>query len=345
MSIRRLSVGFFGSDQFSINCLRKILPLYGNSEKQPIEKLEVITRSPKKIGRGKKVLSYTPITDYAQDNGLRVCWADEEWDFKSLARKHDLCIAVSYGTLIPASYLACLKYGGLNVHPSLLPKYSGAAPLHRALLNGDKITGTTVQTLHPTEFDKGDILAQSEYTIKKNENLRTLIAALSNQGGDLLREVIEKEMYNKESSSYQVLLPKYDLSYARKIKGSERLINWNQATNEDIGRLRRTLEVLHTKIEEEPRKKRIKDKGISYKRVILTGVEKFDGYQNILSSSAKPGTFAALPNDKLLVKTVDGYVSIEQMKVQGYTNEGASRFIAGLSKKLGMQPQCFAYSL
>ena len=108
--------------------------------------------------------------------------ADTSQEITQLSEQYlfNLVIAVSYGRLIPSTFIQHCKYGGLNVHPSLLPKYSGSSPLQYALLNDDKFTGCTVQTLHPTKFDHGDIIIQSsEIPILDDDNSVSLFKNLA----------------------------------------------------------------------------------------------------------------------------------------------------------------------
>lgn len=166
-----LKIAFCGSDLFSIYSFKALLQ-YSQLHQDKISSIDLITRAPKATGRGRKnlrlveILEQLPILQqqYYNNNKQILTHTPESLaEFLEIQkqRNFNLVIAVSYGKLIPAKFLEALKYGGLNVHPSLLPKYSGASPLHFALLNHDLYTGVTVQTLHPTKFDRGKILLQT----------------------------------------------------------------------------------------------------------------------------------------------------------------------------------------
>lgn len=163
-----IRIAFCGSDLFSIYSLRSLLD-YAAQNPSHIQSIDLLTRKPKPAGRGRKTIHSVPILselhniNSSNSSPILSFTPESTSDFLHLqnTRQYDLVIAVSYGKLIPHQFLSLLTYGGLNVHPSLLPKYSGASPLHSALLNRDPYTGVTVQTLHPTTFDKGDILFQT----------------------------------------------------------------------------------------------------------------------------------------------------------------------------------------
>ncbi|GMM27897.1 methionyl-tRNA formyltransferase [Martiniozyma asiatica (nom. inval.)] len=332
-----LKVAYFGSDNFSINCLKHILPLRTNH----IGHFDIITRSPKLAGRGMTNLKDVPIASFAAGLGLPVIRADKKIDFEPLCQtSYDLCIAVSYGRLIPSSFLSTLKYGGLNVHPSILPRYSGPAPLQRALLNNDKTTGVTVQTLHPTEFDKGDILLNEEYTIKPDENLESLSEELSNKGGILLKEIIEQGLYDKNSPKYNTLQPQLEFSYASKINKSEAKIDWTTFTAGDIIRRAGVLESLYTFKQWTPKKKNKKSNGLQLKRVVMSGIKEYK-LKETDNECEKVAEFNLNKEGDVYVKTIDGYFTAEMFKTEGYIAEEPSKFFNGLNKKFGSKDACF----
>ncbi|QPG76143.1 hypothetical protein FOA43_003529 [Brettanomyces nanus] len=327
-----LRIGYFGSDYFSINCLKQILPLrFG--QPQIISRLDVITRDPKPSGKGLRHLKDVPVARFAEENQLRVLRAEKEVDFDALlANQYDLCIAVSYGLLIPASFINSLPFGGLNIHPSLLPKYSGAAPLQRALLNEDSTTGVTIQTLHPTEFDKGDILSRQEYEVRPDETFESLTKVLSQAGGLLLKNIIEKQMYDRLSPDYHALKSELLFSYAKKIQSHERHIDWAHYSSFNLKRRSNTLGPLYTfkrihlgKAREET----------GYRRVVLNDFK--ESPQQQLPSLLVPGCYdldLTNPN-RLLVKTVDGTLSVGHLNVEGLGSLTGEKMVRSSKKMFG----------
>ena len=282
-----------------------------------------------------KQLKDVPIASFSTSSSLNLLRADKMADFADLMnRNYDICIAVSYGKLIPSTFLSSLKYGGLNVHPSLLPKYSGPAPLQRALLNNDKVTGVTVQTLHPTEFDRGDVLLREPYDIRKDETLESLTQELSTKGGMLLRRILEEKIYDTSSATHTVLQPQLPYSYAKKVRSSERQILWNQFSAFDLYRRENTLGPLYTFKEFVPKKKS-KASSNFLKRVVLSTCSPTTTALLETDKSVPNGTFRVGEHNQLEVKVHDGFVSYSEIKTEGYGIENGTKFVNSLKKKFG----------
>ncbi|KAL8943081.1 MAG: hypothetical protein Q9216_001281 [Gyalolechia sp. 2 TL-2023] len=169
----------------------------------------------------------------------------------------NLIIAVSIGLLVPSRLLRLAKYGGLNVHPSLLPEYDhlgplgpriretnrdrfrGPAPLHHTLLAGQETTGVTLQTLHPTNFDEGEIISQTPYPGIKHgamtvEELRDLLAPI---GAQMLVRAINDYCFVPPLQTrgwYKNTQSLSNLTYASKITSKDRHIDWATWTATDI---------------------------------------------------------------------------------------------------------------
>ncbi|KAM3510483.1 hypothetical protein MY11210_005885 [Beauveria gryllotalpidicola] len=154
-----LKILFCGSDRFSCASLRA---LYEEQleNKGLVEEIEVMVMPGKKVGRGLKDNAPVPCKELAEQLGLKIHERPsfERW---ALPRGFNLVVAVSFGLFVPPRILSSAKYGGLNIHPSLLPHLRGPAPIHRAVLRGDPFTGISLQTLSPEAFDHGTVLAQT----------------------------------------------------------------------------------------------------------------------------------------------------------------------------------------
>lgn len=313
-----MRLAFFGSDHFSIQCLKQILPLPSH-----ISHIDIISRHPKLSGRGLKQLKDVPISKFATDNNLPLLRADKKSDFDSLP-PYNLAIAVSYGKLIPSSFLNTLTYPGLNVHPSLLPKYSGPAPLQRALLNNDAVTGVSVQTLHPTEFDKGDILAQESYNINPDESFITLSNHLASIGGKLLNDILVNKLYDPSNPQFKLIKPSTSFSYAYKIKPKERQIQWDNSSIDGLIRTQNTIGNLYTF-----KSYTSKDNVISYKRIIFSDIKRSKTPND---PSIHNGSFSLLPDNSLDIKTSDGWINVEKLGVEGIGLQTAKKFFSSLKK-------------
>ena len=134
-------------------------------------------------------LCASPVKELALENGLPVFQPVKMRDGTALAQikalEPDILVVVAYGRILPDDILAVPKYGAINVHGSLLPKYRGAAPIQWAVLNGDKITGVTTMYL-ASEMDTGDIIYTSETEIGEYETSGELFDRLKDMGAELL---------------------------------------------------------------------------------------------------------------------------------------------------------------
>lgn len=176
-----MRIVFMGTPDFAAASLKKLI-----DEKYDIA--AVFTQPDKPRDRGMK-LSYSPVKELALENNIPVYQPTKLRDgtatelIKSL--KPDILVVVAYGRILPDDMLEVPKYGAINVHASLLPKYRGAAPIQWAVLNGDKITGVTTMYL-ASEMDTGDIIYTAETEIGEFETSGELFDRLMVMGAELL---------------------------------------------------------------------------------------------------------------------------------------------------------------
>ncbi|KAF2142608.1 uncharacterized protein K452DRAFT_196637, partial [Aplosporella prunicola CBS 121167] len=191
-----LRILFCGSDDFSIASL---LALHREHQRDPafIASIDVVHRPSKRTGRGLKTIREVPIATTASTLSLPTHPLDTFTRWTPPSPGPNLIVAVSFGLLIPARILSAARFGGLNVHPSLLPDLHGAAPIHRALLRGDTRTGISVQTLHPRHFDRGTVLARRSVSITEPETCgpEALVAQLAPIGAEELVRVLRERRY------------------------------------------------------------------------------------------------------------------------------------------------------
>ncbi|CUM64752.1 uncharacterized protein PRCAT00002363001 [Priceomyces carsonii] len=334
-ALKPLKIAFFGSDRFSVIALDR-LTKYSKTNPRKISSVDVITRKSKRTGRGLKKYNDLPIESYCEQNSINLARADSGDDIVSLlsGNQFDLSIAVSYGSLIPAKFLQSCNYGGLNLHPSLLPRYSGSSPIQYALMNDDRVTGVTVQTLHPSKFDAGEIILQSdEVRIKEEDNYRSLVERLGKLGSDLLVKVIDGDLFIK----HQPIERHHSYSLASKIKSARKIIDWN-STSKQIKRLNDALGPLTTYTRVHIRKKK---KDIDSLYVTILDDIKIVGGERSWNIKA-PGLFELDEMNNLLVlKTKDGYISAGKLKFQYCKEEDPKQFLAHLRKRSGSDKQIF----
>lgn len=176
--MKNLKVIFMGTPSFSTPALEQL-----------IEKTNVIlvVSQPDREKDRKGNIIPTPTKKIAQDNNIEVYQPSkikEEYE-KIISLKPDIIITCAYGQIIPEEILNCPKYGCINIHGSLLPKLRGGAPIHHAIINGDKKTGITIMYMSKS-MDSGDIISQESLDILDDDNLDILYEKMSLLGANLL---------------------------------------------------------------------------------------------------------------------------------------------------------------
>ena len=176
-----MRIFFMGTPDFASASLKKLID-------ERFDVVGVFTQPDKPKGRGMELCA-SPVKELALENGLPVFQPVKMRDGTALAQikalEPDILVVVAYGRILPDDILAVPKYGAINVHGSLLPKYRGAAPIQWAVLNGDKITGVTTMYL-ASEMDTGDIIYTAETEIGEYETSGELFDRLKDMGAELL---------------------------------------------------------------------------------------------------------------------------------------------------------------
>ena len=193
-----MRIVFMGTPDFAVESLSAI---YNAGH----EILGVVTNPDKPKGRGMKMIA-SPVKEFAVEHNLKVYQPikiknNEEFYNEMYNLKPDLFCVVAYGKILPNDILKIPKYGAINVHGSLLPKYRGAAPIQMAVINGDEETGVTTMFMD-AGMDTGDIILSEKVKIGEDETTGELWDKLSKIGARLLvktLEKIEKEANNKET--------------------------------------------------------------------------------------------------------------------------------------------------
>ena len=184
----------------------------------------IYSQPPRRSGRGKKV-NLTPVHEMALKFGIPVRTPENfklEVD-KSLFfdLKADLAVVVAYGLILPSDIIEAPKNGSLNIHASILPKWRGAAPIHRSIMSGDSETGVCIMKMD-AGLDTGPVVAKESTPIKADDTTSFLSERLADSGARLLIETIKKidELIPKPQSTIEV-------SYAKKIDKKEAKIDWS----------------------------------------------------------------------------------------------------------------------
>mgnify|MGYP001156958950 FL=1 len=223
-------IAFMGTPDFAVPILKNI---YQNG----YEVVSVYTQPPKKSNRGQK-LEKSPIHLFAETLNFNVRTPDQlknnmsEYDhIKNLDL--DLVIVVAYGQIIPNDFLSLSKEGFINLHASILPKWRGAAPIQRSIMNKDKETGISVMKINE-KLDEGDISHIIKINIEENENAQNLSERLSALASENISDIIDSILDKKISFKPQ---DHSKATYAKKIEKMEGLINWNDSSESIIGKI------------------------------------------------------------------------------------------------------------
>lgn len=220
---------FFGSGQFTLSIVKKI--------EEEFTLLGVVITKPRPRGRGLKT-SLPEMAQWAQSVGIEVFTPDnpnEKTFIEDLSElKPDLFVLSSYSHLLTNELFNVPKHGGINIHPSLLPKYRGAAPIQRAIMAGEKKTGITVIFMDEI-IDHGGIVIQKELTIEPDDTYGSLLLKLSFLGTEIIFDVIK----SIEVGDYKIMKQnEQQKTYAPKIKKEETIINWQESTEKIFNLIR-----------------------------------------------------------------------------------------------------------
>ena len=268
----------------------------------------VVSNPIKRIGRNNR-RSLTPVGSFAVKNKLTninpESLKSESFRKKLVSIKADIFIIVAY-KILPSSIINIPKYGSLNLHASLLPKYRGAGPIQWALMNGDKVTGITIFRLK-RKIDTGNILFQRKVNIKKNDNMQTLGMRLCEIGADSMIALL-KDINDDKIKSYSQNSDK--VSLAPKITKEMLLINWSWSAKKIHNWVRglSPLPGMHTFF---------KSKKV---RIFKT---------KVIKGSGEKGVIVSLNKENCLIGTGDQLISILELQLEGKKKMNISEFLMG----------------
>lgn len=295
---------YMGTPDFAVPALECLV-------KSRHEVVAVVTQPDKAKGRSGKV-QYTPVKEYALKKGLPVLQPERVKDeaFHQELEKYqpDAIVVAAFGQILPESVLGFPKYGCLNIHASLLPKYRGAAPIQWAVINGEKETGITIMQMD-AGVDTGDILNVCRVALREDETGGSLFDTLAQMGGPLLLETLEKiedgsvirTPQKHEEHTYAKMLSKETgcLDFNRSAAGLECMVRglnpWPSAYTKMNGK---TLKIWKARVVDD-------------------------------DSICMPGTVIKSGKDTLLVKCGEGALAIEELQLEGKKRMDTGSFLRG----------------
>lgn len=214
-------VVFMGTPEFAVSILKSLVNISNV--------ILVVSQPDSFVGR-KKVLTKSPVKLYAEKLDIPVFTPfNIKKDYERIINLNpDIIITCAYGQIIPKELLKCSKYGAINVHASLLPKYRGGAPIQRAIIDGERETGITIMYMDEG-MDSGDIIEREKTIISEDDNLESLSLRLQEIGSKLLVETLPKIF---DGTNDRIKQDENNVTYAPIIKKEDEHIDFNKTSKE-----------------------------------------------------------------------------------------------------------------
>lgn len=304
---------FMGSSSFAVPSLLALI-------KNGYHVTLVFTRADKPKGRGLEI-SETPVKKVALSYGMRILQPktlkDPEIQRLIAGEKPDFIVVASYGRILPPEILFIPRFGCINVHGSLLPKYRGAAPIQWAIIKGEKETGVTIMQMDEG-IDTGGILDQAKCPIHPDDTAETLHDRLAEMGAELLIKVLEGIMAGQIMARPQ---DHNEATYAPLLKKDDGLIKWERSSLEIINLVRG--------MESWPGAFTFTSDGLR--------LRVFPFLQYIpCNEHCLPGTIISVDREGAIVRTGDGAVLIKEGQVAGGKRTGMKDLLNGRKIRVGM---------
>ncbi len=300
---------FMGTPDFSVPILKELHKEYG---------VELVISQPARpVGR-KKVMTDPPVAVAAKLLGIEL-YQPETMNSEDALKivsdiEPDLIITAAFGQLLPENILNVPVKGALNVHASLLPKHRGGAPIHRALMNGDKETGVTIMYM-AKKLDAGDIIAAESIVIEDSDNTGILFDKLSKVGASLLMKTLPDVISGTNSRTPQ---NDGEATFSPNILKADEVISFNKPVRDVFNHIRGLAPwpVGHTMQDD--------------KRLKIFAAELTDE-----KTDASPGTITGKSENGFLVAAADGLVNITEVQLAGRKKNNALDFISNNSDLIG----------
>lgn len=299
-----MRVVFMGTPDFAVEILRGIL------EAKKHEVVGVVTQPDKPQGR-KGVLTPSPVKVFALEQGLKVYQPQKvkQDDFVEIlkALAPDVMVVAAYGQILSETILNLPRYGCINVHGSLLPKYRGAAPVQYAILNGDKETGVTIMQMDKG-MDTGAMLSKVVVPIGENVTTGELMKKLAQAGSVALVEMLDKLVNNEVVAEPQ---KEEEATYTHLIKREMEVLDWQE-----------TAAQIHNKI-------RALNPAPGAYAILPNGKHLKIWQSKIVEGSGVPGKILKVEKDGFVVTCGAGALKILQVQPEGKKPMGAKDFLNG----------------
>ena len=307
-----MRIVFMGTPDFAVGSLKAL------AEAGKYEIVSVITQPDRPKGRGRQMLM-TPVKEYALSQGYEVHQPQRvktpEFVAQLREMNPDLIVVAAFGQLLSQEILSMPKYGCINVHASLLPKYRGAAPIHYAIMQGEKESGVTIMQMD-IGMDTGDMLKKVVVPISENMTMGELHDELKVKGAELLLEVIDEIDAGKAQPEKQ---NEEEATYASLLKRDMERIDWSKAAA-DIHNLIRGFNPAPGAFTKLPDGKNLK----------IWGSRLTDK-----TAAAEPGTVVEATKHSFFVACGEGVLEIIEVQPESKKRMAAQVFINGRGVQVG----------
>ncbi|MCY7232943.1 methionyl-tRNA formyltransferase [Streptococcus anginosus] len=300
---------FMGTPDFSATVLKGLL------ESKQYEILAVVTQPDRAVGR-KKEIRMTPVKELALDYGLPIYQPEKlskSAELDSLMNLNaDGIVTAAFGQFLPSKLLDSVNFA-VNVHASLLPKYRGGAPIHYAIINGDKEAGVTIMEM-VKEMDAGDMIARRAIPIEETDNVGTMFEKLALVGRDLLLDTLPSYL---SGDIKPVPQDKNQVTFSPNISPEEERIDWTKTNRQLFNQIRGMYPwpVAHTLLN-----------GDRFKIYEATPVE----------GAGQPGEILAIGKKELIVAAGEGALSLKTVQPAGKPKMTIVDFLNGLGRQLSV---------
>lgn len=299
---------FMGTPDFSTKVLEMLIAEHNV--------IAVVTQPDRPVGR-KRTLTPSPVKEVAVKHGLPVYQpeklAQSEDLEKLIALDADLIVTAAFGQILPESLLNAPKLGAINVHASLLPKYRGGAPIHQAIIDGQKETGISIMYM-VKKLDAGDIISQRAIAIEDQDDVGSMHDKLSFLGADLLKETLPSII---NGTNQRIEQNEDEATFASNISRDQEKIDWSQSA-----------EAIYNQI-----------RGLSPWPVAYTKMD--DGNLKVYASrieqgkTGEPGTIIETTKKAIIVATGSGdAIALTDIQVAGKKRMLTANYLSGVQTSL-----------
>lgn len=303
--MKDIKVVFMGTPSFAVPVLEKLIENYN---------VIMVVCQPDRAKDKKGNIIYPPVKELALKNNIEVYQPLKlSSEFEYIIEKNpDIIITCAYGQILPSSLLDYPKYGCINVHGSLLPRLRGGAPIHHAIINGDKETGITIMYMDK-KMDAGDIISQRSLEIKSTDNLDSIYSSLSILGSELLIETLPSII---NGTNNRIKQNENEVTFGYNISKEEELINFNDSAINIFNKVRGLCSIPGASCY------------YNGKRLKIYEVEVTDKLSKDI-----PGKIVEVNKDSLVVTTKDYLIKVKDIKLEGKKRCMVSEYLNGVHDK------------